>query len=148
MSPVVFCSPADILVYINDSCVLGHSHKEVVDMLKSVPMGQSVDVVLRRGYPMLYNPDGCPKQSLQPVGAIEVAMAAHLFRHVCCNLKFCHTLQQPQTSNNPLNPPAVNHSLAHLTYSRALEADGSGPGQISKLLPLRLGPRSKGEGSF
>ncbi|XP_056898070.1 membrane-associated guanylate kinase, WW and PDZ domain-containing protein 1 isoform X5 [Takifugu flavidus] len=93
---------ADILVYINDSCVLGHSHKEVVDMLKSVPMGQSVDVVLRRGYPMLYNPDGCPKQSLEP----------------------------PQTSNNPLSPPAVNHGLTHLTYSRTLEADGSGPGQI------------------
>ncbi|KAM6982511.1 membrane-associated guanylate kinase, WW and PDZ domain-containing protein 3 isoform 2-T3 [Tautogolabrus adspersus] len=56
---------ADILVYINDSCVLGRSHKEVVEMLKSVLMGQSVDVVLRRGYPMLYNPDGCPKQSLE-----------------------------------------------------------------------------------
>ncbi|XP_030639361.1 membrane-associated guanylate kinase, WW and PDZ domain-containing protein 3 isoform X2 [Chanos chanos] len=55
---------ADILVYINDTCVLGLSHKEVVEMLKSVPMGHSVDVVLRRGYPMLYNPDGCPKQSL------------------------------------------------------------------------------------
>ncbi|XP_038864620.1 proline-rich receptor-like protein kinase PERK10 [Salvelinus namaycush] len=57
---------ADILVYINDSCVLGLSHKEVVEMLKSVPMGHSVDVVLRRGYPMLYNPDGCPKQPLTP----------------------------------------------------------------------------------
>ncbi|XP_077370259.1 membrane-associated guanylate kinase, WW and PDZ domain-containing protein 3 isoform X1 [Festucalex cinctus] len=55
---------ADILVYINDTCVLGRSHKEVVEMLKSVPMGQSVDVVLRRGYPMLYNPDGCPKHTL------------------------------------------------------------------------------------
>lgn len=62
------CFPeADILVYINDTCVLGRSHKEVVEMLKSVPMGQSVDVVLRRGYPMLYNPDGCPKQSLETV---------------------------------------------------------------------------------
>ncbi|TSW62390.1 Membrane-associated guanylate kinase, WW and PDZ domain-containing protein 2 [Bagarius yarrelli] len=55
---------ADILVYINDTCVLGMSHKEVVEMLKGVPMGHSVDVVLRRGYPMLYNPDGCPKTSL------------------------------------------------------------------------------------
>lgn len=86
MSYVVFCSPADILVYINERCVLGHSHKVVVDMLKSVPMGQSVDVVLRRGYPMLYNPDGCPKQSLEPVGVIAVAMAAHLCRRVCFNL--------------------------------------------------------------
>lgn len=47
--------------------MLGRSHKEVVEMLKSVPMGQSVDVVLRRGYPMLYNPDGCPKQGLDTV---------------------------------------------------------------------------------
>ncbi|KAK2851744.1 hypothetical protein Q5P01_008020 [Channa striata] len=53
---------ADILVYINDVCVLGVSHKEVVEMLKSVPVGHSVDVEVRRGYPMLYNSDGCPKQ--------------------------------------------------------------------------------------
>ncbi|RXM27603.1 Membrane-associated guanylate kinase, WW and PDZ domain-containing protein 1 [Acipenser ruthenus] len=53
--------PADILVFVNDTCVLGMSHKEAVEMLKSVPSGHSVDLVLRRGYPMLYNPDGCPK---------------------------------------------------------------------------------------
>ncbi|XP_047467132.1 membrane-associated guanylate kinase, WW and PDZ domain-containing protein 2 isoform X2 [Mugil cephalus] len=53
---------ADILVYINDVCVLGVSHKEVVEMLKSVPVGHNVDVEVRRGYPMLYNSDGCPKQ--------------------------------------------------------------------------------------
>lgn len=55
---------ADLLVYINDTCVLGMSHKEVVEILKAVPMNHSVDVVVRRGYPMLYNPDGCPKTSL------------------------------------------------------------------------------------
>lgn len=53
---------ADILVYINDMCVLGMSHKEVVEMLKSVPMGHSVEVEVRRGYPMLYNHDGVLKQ--------------------------------------------------------------------------------------
>ncbi|XP_061591226.1 membrane-associated guanylate kinase, WW and PDZ domain-containing protein 1-like isoform X2 [Cololabis saira] len=52
---------ADILVYINDACVLGVSHKEVVEMLKSVPAGHSVDIEVRRGYPLLYNPDGRPK---------------------------------------------------------------------------------------
>ncbi|XP_040904535.1 membrane-associated guanylate kinase, WW and PDZ domain-containing protein 3 isoform X3 [Toxotes jaculatrix] len=92
---------ADILVYINDTCVLGRSHKEVVEMLKSVPMGQSVDVVLRRGYPMLYNPDGCPKQSLDT---------------------------QPQTPSEPSNPPNLNRGLTHLTYSRTLDANGSTPG--------------------
>ncbi|CAG6021773.1 unnamed protein product [Menidia menidia] len=54
---------ADILVYVNDVCVLGVSHKEVVEMLKSVPVGHSVDIEVRRGYPMLYNSDGRPKQT-------------------------------------------------------------------------------------
>ncbi|XP_056102623.1 membrane-associated guanylate kinase, WW and PDZ domain-containing protein 1 isoform X8 [Rhinichthys klamathensis goyatoka] len=52
---------ADILVYINDTCVLGFFHKEVVEILKAIPVGHTVDVVVRRGYPMLYNSDGCPK---------------------------------------------------------------------------------------
>uniref|UniRef100_A0A673AEQ6 MAGI family member, X-linked a n=1 Tax=Sphaeramia orbicularis TaxID=375764 RepID=A0A673AEQ6_9TELE len=69
-------------------------------MLKSVPMGQSVDVVLRRGYPMLYNPDGCPKQSLET----------------------------PQTPNEPPNPSNMTRGLTHLTYSRTLDANGSTPG--------------------
>lgn len=53
---------ADVLVYVNDLCVLGVSHREVVEMLKSVPVGHGVDVEVRRGYPMLYNYDGCLKQ--------------------------------------------------------------------------------------
>uniref|UniRef100_A0A8P4G143 MAGI family member, X-linked a n=1 Tax=Dicentrarchus labrax TaxID=13489 RepID=A0A8P4G143_DICLA len=106
---------ADILVYINDSCVLGRSHKEVVEMLKSVPMGQSVDVVLRRGYPMLYNPDGCPKQSLET----------------------------PQTSNEPPNPPNMNRGLTHLTYSRTLDANGSTPG-LCQTPPSYSSPMTNG----
>ncbi|XP_057213008.1 membrane-associated guanylate kinase, WW and PDZ domain-containing protein 2 isoform X3 [Triplophysa rosa] len=52
---------ADILVYINDTCVLGWTHKEVVEMLKVLPVGHTVDFVVRRGYPMLFNSDGSPK---------------------------------------------------------------------------------------
>ncbi|XP_055024318.2 membrane-associated guanylate kinase, WW and PDZ domain-containing protein 3 isoform X1 [Misgurnus anguillicaudatus] len=54
---------ADILVYINDTCVLGWSHREVVEMLKVIPVGHTVDVVVRRGYPMLFNSDGSPKMA-------------------------------------------------------------------------------------
>ncbi|XP_061760087.1 membrane-associated guanylate kinase, WW and PDZ domain-containing protein 3 [Nerophis ophidion] len=56
---------ADILVYVNDICVLGMSHKEVVEMLKSIQVGHSVQIAVRRGYPMLYNHEGCLKQSAQ-----------------------------------------------------------------------------------
>ncbi|CAM9288005.1 unnamed protein product [Lampetra planeri] len=106
-------STADILVYINDTCVLGRSHKEVVEMLKSVPMGQSVDVVLRRGYPMLYNPDGCPKQNLETVQPV-------LFQSV------------PPAS--PPTPPNMNGGLTQLTYSRTLDGNGSTPG-LGQALP-------------
>lgn len=52
---------ADILVHVNDVCMLGVSHSEAVEMLKSVPVGHGVDVEVRRGYPMLYDYDGVPK---------------------------------------------------------------------------------------
>lgn len=107
-------------------------------MLKSVPMGQSVDVVLRRGYPMLYNPDGCPKQSLEPVGAIQTPAGGRgggflIGMFACYCVKTCGILRQ--ASNNPPNAPNTSPGLAHLTYSRTAEADGGAPGQISKLLP-------------
>ncbi|XP_048873547.1 LOW QUALITY PROTEIN: membrane-associated guanylate kinase, WW and PDZ domain-containing protein 1-like [Brienomyrus brachyistius] len=102
---------ADILVYINDTCVLGMSHKEVVEMLKSVPVGGSVDVVLRRGYPMLYNPDGCPKQPQTSPDACDSTgppppEAAALPR----------ALQQQQT---PQQPPHfnLNRNRTHLDGS-------------------------------
>lgn len=61
VKPFLSFSLGDILVYINDSCVLGTSYKEVVEMLKAVPVGQSVDMVVRRGYPILYDPNGSPR---------------------------------------------------------------------------------------
>ncbi|CAF88203.1 unnamed protein product, partial [Tetraodon nigroviridis] len=43
---------ADVLVYVNEVCVLGVSHREVVEMLQAVPVGRGVDVEVRRGYPL------------------------------------------------------------------------------------------------
>ncbi|XP_061541150.1 membrane-associated guanylate kinase, WW and PDZ domain-containing protein 3 isoform X2 [Phycodurus eques] len=96
---------ADILVYINDACVLGRSHKEVVEMLKSVPMGQSVDVVLRRGYPMLYNPDGCPKHTLD-----TTPPANHQYRP----LTYSH-VQDATSSGSGLCQASPSYSVEPMT---------------------------------
>lgn len=134
ITPTCVCVPAaDILVYINDSCVLGRSHKEVVEMLKSVPMGQSVDVVLRRGYPMLYNPDGCPKQSLETVrrrlrrvtGGKPRDLVS--FTNLVSNLPPTaadaqRTLRPPQSEPRPHTPhlqPPAGHQRQH---ARSLHA--------------------------
>ncbi|XP_058245191.1 membrane-associated guanylate kinase, WW and PDZ domain-containing protein 1 isoform X2 [Hemibagrus wyckioides] len=105
---------ADILVYINDSCVLGMSHKEVVEMLKSVPMGHSVDVVLRRGYPMLYNPDGCPKTSLSspsdPSPGSAQPPSHNLNRSTSHHNGFYPRMQkEPLDTNGNVAPPPCYH---------------------------------------
>ncbi|KAG7265154.1 hypothetical protein CRUP_007380 [Coryphaenoides rupestris] len=104
---------ADILLYINGSCVLGRSHKEVVEMLQSVAMGTSVDVVLRRGYPMLYNPDGCPKQSLDPPRpSREDACPPGLVSHA------------PSQSS----PALASHATTQLPYNTAELCNGNDAG--------------------
>ncbi|XP_027022695.2 membrane-associated guanylate kinase, WW and PDZ domain-containing protein 2 isoform X4 [Tachysurus fulvidraco] len=105
---------ADILVYINDTCVLGMSHKEVVEMLKAVPMGHSVDVVLRRGYPMLYNPDGCPKTSLSspsdPSPGSAKAPPHNLNRSTSHHNGFYPRMQkEPLDTNGNVAPPPCYH---------------------------------------
>uniref|UniRef100_A0A8C5ELY1 Membrane-associated guanylate kinase, WW and PDZ domain-containing protein 1 n=1 Tax=Gouania willdenowi TaxID=441366 RepID=A0A8C5ELY1_GOUWI len=42
----------DVIVDINDSCVLGKTHADVVQMFQSIPINQYVDMVLCRGYPL------------------------------------------------------------------------------------------------
>lgn len=98
-------------------------------MLKSVQMGQSVDVVLRRGYPMLYNPDGCPKQNLETVHP-KTRHSLMKVNMLC--LTSCLTfdlLQQPQTHSES-KPP---RGLRRLTYSHPPDANGSTSGEVLTL---------------
>lgn len=148
------CLSADILAYINDTCVLGLSHKEVVEMLKSVPMGHSVDVVLRRGYPMLYNPDGCPKTSLSspsdpkknspavppyaqtqpqhPDGHQPVTL--NLSRSMSYHNNFYPRMQKESLDANGNSAPQNSYSMAN--------GNGNGVGGTSGLgaVPLSNGP--------
>ncbi|CAL8369836.1 unnamed protein product [Lota lota] len=122
-------SPADILVYISGSCVLGCSHKEVVEMLQAVAMGTSVDVVLRRGYPMLYNPDGCPKQSLETPSP---GLVSHAPSQPSPGL-VSHAPSQPSpglVSHAPSQPSPglVSHAPSQLTYTTAELCNGNGAG--------------------
>ncbi|XP_067284486.1 membrane-associated guanylate kinase, WW and PDZ domain-containing protein 2a isoform X2 [Pseudorasbora parva] len=61
----------DVIVYINDVCVLGTTHADVVKLFQSVPIGQSVTLVLCRGYPLPYDPEDAANTLLSPLGLIE-----------------------------------------------------------------------------
>lgn len=56
LAPPALCPVGDVIVYINDVCVLGTTHSDVVKLFQSVPIGQSVTLVLCRGYPLPYDP--------------------------------------------------------------------------------------------
>ncbi|XP_004689693.1 PREDICTED: membrane-associated guanylate kinase, WW and PDZ domain-containing protein 3 [Condylura cristata] len=45
-------APGDVIVDINGSCVLGHTHADVVQMFQLVPVSQYVNLTLCRGYPL------------------------------------------------------------------------------------------------
>ncbi|XP_055760990.1 membrane-associated guanylate kinase, WW and PDZ domain-containing protein 2-like isoform X2 [Salvelinus fontinalis] len=67
----------DVIVYINDVCVLGTTHADVVKLFQSVPIGQSVTLVLCRGYQLPYDPEdpgasaGVTTTLLSPLGLME-----------------------------------------------------------------------------
>jgi atrophin-1 interacting protein 3 (BAI1-associated protein 1) len=42
----------DILVYVNNECVLGYTHQDVVEMFQSIPIGEYVELTVCRGYPL------------------------------------------------------------------------------------------------
>uniref|UniRef100_A0A3B5A7Z2 Membrane-associated guanylate kinase, WW and PDZ domain-containing protein 1 n=1 Tax=Stegastes partitus TaxID=144197 RepID=A0A3B5A7Z2_9TELE len=67
----------DVIVYINDVCVLGTTHADVVKLFQSVPIGQSVTLVLCRGYPLPYDPEEAANSNnntttiISPLGIME-----------------------------------------------------------------------------
>ncbi|XP_048511799.1 membrane-associated guanylate kinase, WW and PDZ domain-containing protein 1-like isoform X2 [Athalia rosae] len=47
----------DVLVYVNDMCVLGYTHNEMVDVFKSISSGETVTLEVCRGYPLPFDPN-------------------------------------------------------------------------------------------
>ncbi|XP_033213644.1 membrane-associated guanylate kinase, WW and PDZ domain-containing protein 1-like isoform X2 [Belonocnema kinseyi] len=47
----------DVLVYVNDTCVLGFTHNEMVNVFKSISTGETVSLEVCRGYPLPFDPN-------------------------------------------------------------------------------------------
>lgn len=47
----------DVLVYVNDTCVLGFTHNEMVNVFKSINTGDTVSLEVCRGYPLPFDPN-------------------------------------------------------------------------------------------
>ncbi|KAL2102728.1 hypothetical protein ACEWY4_001896 [Coilia grayii] len=76
-SPLCSRLLGDVIVYINDVCVLGTTHADVVKLFQSVPIGQSVTLVLCRGYPLPYDPEDAASGTANTTNASLVSPAGN-----------------------------------------------------------------------
>jgi len=47
----------DVLVNVDDECVLGYSHRDVINLFQSIPVGETVKIEVCRGYMLPFDPD-------------------------------------------------------------------------------------------
>ena len=57
----------DVLVYVNETCVLGFTHADMVSMFQSIQSGETVNLEVCRGYPLPFDPDD-PSDPHKPDG--------------------------------------------------------------------------------
>jgi uncharacterized membrane protein YraQ (UPF0718 family) len=47
----------DVLVYVNDKCVLGYTHHDMVSVFQGIVPGETVCLDVCRGYPLPFDPN-------------------------------------------------------------------------------------------
>ena len=50
-------SPGDVLVYVNETCVLGFKHDDAIDLFKAVPIGEYISLQVCHGYALPFDPN-------------------------------------------------------------------------------------------
>lgn len=71
------------MVYVNDQCVLGYSHQDIIALFQSIPVGDSVSLEVCRGYPLPFDPDDPNNEIITtvavtlPSSAVSPAYAEH-----------------------------------------------------------------------
>lgn len=47
----------DVIVFVNDTCVLGYTHNQIVRLFQSISIGSTVTLEVCRGYPLPFDPN-------------------------------------------------------------------------------------------
>lgn len=47
----------DVLVSVNNKCVLGYTHHDMVSVFQSIAPGETVELEICRGYPLPFDPN-------------------------------------------------------------------------------------------
>ncbi|XP_041869287.1 membrane-associated guanylate kinase, WW and PDZ domain-containing protein 3 isoform X2 [Corvus kubaryi] len=133
----------DIIVDINGSCVLGHTHADVVQMFQLIPVNQYVNMTLCRGYPL---PDDSEDPVVDIVTATPVINGPPVAKgdtSVSSQDLVAGTVVLDQNGkmlvNGRLNGPSVDSAEQRVSFA---SSGGSQPELVT--IPLVKGPKGFG----
>ncbi|NWI68923.1 MAGI3 protein, partial [Todus mexicanus] len=139
-------APGDVIVDINGSCVLGHTHADVVQMFQLVPVNQYVNMTLCRGYPL-------PDDSEDPV--VDIVTATPIINgppvtkgDICMTSQDLIAGTVVMDQNGKMGPMLVNGRLngpsMDTTEQRISLASSAGSQPELVTIPLIKGPKGFG----
>uniref|UniRef100_A0A8D2QIT1 Membrane-associated guanylate kinase, WW and PDZ domain-containing protein 3 n=1 Tax=Zonotrichia albicollis TaxID=44394 RepID=A0A8D2QIT1_ZONAL len=136
-------APGDVIVDINGSCVLGHTHADVVQMFQLIPINQYVNMTLCRGYPL---PDDNEDPVVDIVTATPVINGLPVAKgdaSVSSQDLVAATVMLDQNGkvlvNGRLNGPSVDSAEQRVSFA---SSGGSQPELVT--IPLIKGPKGFG----
>ncbi|XP_014803928.1 PREDICTED: membrane-associated guanylate kinase, WW and PDZ domain-containing protein 3 [Calidris pugnax] len=139
-------APGDVIVDINGSCVLGHTHADVVQMFQLVPVNQYVNMTLCRGYPL---PDDNEDPVVDIVTATPIINGPPVAKGDVCVasqdlIAGTVVLDQngkmgPMLVNGRLNGPSMDTTEQRISLA---SSGGSQPELVT--IPLIKGPKGFG----
>ncbi|XP_059724049.1 membrane-associated guanylate kinase, WW and PDZ domain-containing protein 3 isoform X2 [Haemorhous mexicanus] len=136
-------APGDVIVDINGSCVLGHTHADVVQMFQLIPINQYVNMTLCRGYPL---PDDNEDPVVDIVTATPVINGPPVAKgdaSVSSQDLVAATVVLDQHGkvlvNGRLNGPSVDSAEQRVSFA---SSGGSQPELVT--IPLVKGPKGFG----
>ncbi|KAM6311129.1 membrane-associated guanylate kinase, WW and PDZ domain-containing protein 3 isoform 2-T2 [Podargus strigoides] len=139
-------APGDVIVDINGSCVLGHTHADVVQMFQLVPVNQYVNMTLCRGYPL---PDDNEDPVVDIVTATPIINGPPVTKGDVCVasqdlIAGTIVLDQngkmgPMLVNGRLNGPSMDTAEQRISLA---SSGGSQPELVT--IPLVKGPKGFG----
>ncbi|XP_005369814.1 membrane-associated guanylate kinase, WW and PDZ domain-containing protein 3 isoform X1 [Microtus ochrogaster] len=138
-------APGDVIVDINGSCVLGHTHADVVQMFQLVPVNQYVNLTLCRGYPL---PDDSEDPVVDIVAATPVINGQSLTKgETCLNTQDfkpgAMTLDQNGKPGQILASDHLNGPSDSCEQRASLASSGSSQPELVTI-PLIKGPKGFG----
>lgn len=136
----------DVIVDINGSCVLGHTHADVVQMFQLVPVNQYVNMTLCRGYPL---PDDNEDPVVDRVTATPIINGPPVTKgDVCVTSQDLMVGTVVLDQNGKMGPMLVNGRLngpsMDTTEQRISLASSGGSQPELVTIPLIKGPKGFG----